>query len=422
MGNERKIVNVAAGTLTAGSTDAVNGGQLLTANQRVAAAFGGGAGLDVNGQLTAPSYTIQGTVYNDVGSAFTAVNTQLSAMGSGSNYYKANSTGPAAQATGTNALAMGSNAQGSGANAIAIGSNAQATQSGAIAMGMNAASTGANAIAIGSNALATGSVAVGNGASAANGGAAFGDFAVATGGVANVSSATAIGNSASATTANAVAVGQSAAVLATGGSAFGANAVVQAAATNSVAIGQGSVASAPNTVSVGAPGGERRISNVAPGISPTDAATVGQLSSSASACSRRSTRTIAACATAWRSQWPPAACPQYRKAARSASSATSRPTTGTGRQAWASQASCTRRAVISFKPMGRSGWVSIHRSWAPAAGSPCSGEPSGEGSIPQGASAPPEAASVPAGWRMLDLPADSSMVVSDTRAGVTFAW
>jgi len=147
---------------------------------------------------------------------------------------------------------------------------------------MNAASTGANAIAIGSNALATGSVAVGNGASAANGGAAFGDFAVATGGVANVSSATAIGNSASATTANAVAVGQSAAVLATGGSAFGANAVVQAAATNSVAIGQGSVASAPHTVSVGAPGGERRISNVAPGISPTDAATVGQLSSSAS--------------------------------------------------------------------------------------------------------------------------------------------
>jgi autotransporter adhesin len=94
VGNERKIVNVAAGTLTAGSTDAVNGGQLLTANQRVAAAFGGGAGLDVNGQLTAPSYTIQGTVYNDVGSAFTAVNTQLSAMGSGSNYYKANSTGP----------------------------------------------------------------------------------------------------------------------------------------------------------------------------------------------------------------------------------------------------------------------------------------------------------------------------------------
>jgi hypothetical protein len=34
---------------------------------------------------TAPSYTIQGTVYSDVGSAFTAVNTQLSAIGGGTN-------------------------------------------------------------------------------------------------------------------------------------------------------------------------------------------------------------------------------------------------------------------------------------------------------------------------------------------------
>ena len=97
VGNERKIVNVAAGTLTAGSTDAVNGGQLLTANQRVAAAFGGGAGLDVNGQLTAPSYTIQGTVYSDVGSAFTAVNTNSARWEAAPTYYKANSTGPAAR-------------------------------------------------------------------------------------------------------------------------------------------------------------------------------------------------------------------------------------------------------------------------------------------------------------------------------------
>ena len=221
---------MAAGTLAVGSTDAVNGGQLLTANQRVAAAFGGGAGLDVSGQLTAPSYLIQGTIYNDVGSAFSAVNTQLSAISGFSTYFKANSTGPAAQATGTNALAMGSNAQGSGANAIAIGTNSQATQSGSIAMGMNAASSGANAIAIGTNALANGSVAVGNAASATNGGAAFGDGASATGSL-------------------------------------------------SAALGPGAVASAPNTVSVGAPGAERRITNVAPGISQTDAVNVGQLQS-----------------------------------------------------------------------------------------------------------------------------------------------
>src|SRR4029077_10388728 len=40
-------------------------------------------------------------------------------------------------------------------------------------------------------------------------------------------------------------------------------------------------ANAANTVSVGAVGSERRITNVAAGINPTDAATVSQLSSTA---------------------------------------------------------------------------------------------------------------------------------------------
>jgi len=125
---------------------------------------------------------------------------------------------------------------------------------------------------------------MGNTASASNGGSAYGDFSNATCPtcVANVSSSTAIGNSASATVANSVAVGQSATVLAANGSAFGANAVVQAGATNAVALGQGSIASAPNTVSVGFAGGERRITNVAAGIAPTDAVNVSQLSGIAS--------------------------------------------------------------------------------------------------------------------------------------------
>jgi autotransporter adhesin len=116
---------------------------------------------------------------------------------------------------------------------------------------------------------------------ASNGGAAFGDFAAATGGTATVSSATAIGNSASATTPNAVAVGQSANVLATNGTAIGGGATVQSGATNSVAIGQGSVATTPNSVSFGTPGSPRVLSNVAPGVAPGDVATFGQLSSMA---------------------------------------------------------------------------------------------------------------------------------------------
>jgi autotransporter adhesin len=76
-----------------------------------------------------------------------------------------------------------------------------------------------------------------------------------------------------------VAVGQSAIVAASNGTAIGGNAVVQAGATNSVAVGQGSVASAPNTVSFGSAGNERRLTNVAAGVAPTDAVNMAQLSS-----------------------------------------------------------------------------------------------------------------------------------------------
>jgi trimeric autotransporter adhesin len=245
VGTERKIVNMANGTIAGNSTDAINGGQLFTANQRVANAFGGGAGLDANGQLTAPSYTIAGTTYNDVGSAFAAVNTQL---GSGGGlYFKANSAGPAASATGVNAAAIGSNSSATGANSIAFGTNSQATQSGAIAIGFNASSTGTNAIAIGTGATATGSVAMGAGASAANGGAAFGDGASATG---------------------------------TNSAALGPNA--SATAANSVAIGSGATNTVSNTVSFGSTGNERRLTNVAAGINQTDAVNVGQLQSTVS--------------------------------------------------------------------------------------------------------------------------------------------
>jgi autotransporter adhesin len=189
--------------------------------------------------------------------------------------------GNGALASNTNAIAQGTGAQATGVNGVAIGNGALASNTNAIAQGTGAKATGVNSIAIGTGALATGSIAMGNTASASNGGTAIGDFANATcpGCTAQVSSATAIGNSASATVSNSVAVGQSASVQAVNGSAFGANAVVQPAATNAVAIGQGSVATAPNTVSFGTPGNERRLTNIAPGILPTDAATVSQLTS-----------------------------------------------------------------------------------------------------------------------------------------------
>ncbi len=62
-----------------------------------------------------------------------------------------------------------------------------------------------------------------------------------------------------------------------GSSAVGANAV--ASAPNSVAPGAGSVASEANSVSVGSPGNERTITNVAPGVNPSDAVNMSRLNS-----------------------------------------------------------------------------------------------------------------------------------------------
>ena len=55
---KRKIVNMDAGTVAAGSTDAVNGGQLYTASNSVAAALGGGSTVNPDGSISMPTYTV----------------------------------------------------------------------------------------------------------------------------------------------------------------------------------------------------------------------------------------------------------------------------------------------------------------------------------------------------------------------------
>jgi hypothetical protein len=73
VGNERQLVNLAAGVAL---TDAVNVGQLYAASNSLVGYFGGGAGF-AGGIFTAPTYVIQGNNYANVGSAFAAVNLEL---------------------------------------------------------------------------------------------------------------------------------------------------------------------------------------------------------------------------------------------------------------------------------------------------------------------------------------------------------
>nr|WP_254616813.1 YadA-like family protein [Burkholderia metallica] len=74
----RKLAGVAAGDVSAASTDAVNGAQLHGVSDSVAAAIGGGASVNPDGSISAPSFTVGdgsgGTkVINSVGDVVTNI-------------------------------------------------------------------------------------------------------------------------------------------------------------------------------------------------------------------------------------------------------------------------------------------------------------------------------------------------------------
>jgi autotransporter adhesin len=184
-----------------------------------------------------------------------------------------------ASATGGNAIALGLNAQATNLDSLAIGLNAEATGIGGIAIGsailsQSATASGDDSVAIAANATASSNraVAIGSGSSATG----TSSLALGVGASAVQNSAIALGLNSNASNVDAVAIGTTSSANGTSSVAIGTNA--SAAAANSVAIGSGSTATAANTVSVGSAGNERRITNLAPGIASSDAATVGQLS------------------------------------------------------------------------------------------------------------------------------------------------
>ncbi|EMV3450649.1 TPA: adhesin [Escherichia coli] len=67
------ITNVANGAISAASSDAINGSQLYTTNKYIADALGGDAEVNADGTITAPTYTIANTEYNNVGDALDAL-------------------------------------------------------------------------------------------------------------------------------------------------------------------------------------------------------------------------------------------------------------------------------------------------------------------------------------------------------------
>lgn len=250
----RRIINVADGTIAEDSHDAVTGGQLYTTNQNVAdnadklAAYeksGIEAGA-ISGKTTSQNLAIgqnskiaaDGNVTHNV------------AIGNGATVEAGlDYTDPLKPQRADNVT-----------YATAVGAEAKATGNGSTVYGAGSSTSSDYSTAIGRS---------------ANAGQGAGD------------KATALGYNAQATDGDTLAAGANSKAWAAGSVALGADTTVNYGADNSVALGTGSKVSISDikdsdvngVVSVGSDGGERRIINVADGVNATDAATVGQMSS-----------------------------------------------------------------------------------------------------------------------------------------------
>ena len=327
-GAERQITNVAAGSAP---TDAVNVSQLTGAASNlgttIANNFGGGAKYDsATGQVNAPSYTVNGNTYNNIGDALGGVS---SAISTSSNKWITGSSVTlyaAPTAAGDFSTAVGSGSSSSAINSVAVGTGASATTANSVALGN--ASTTANAVATSdvtlqgntykfAGAAPVGVVSVGdvgaerqitnvaagqinaNSTDAVNGSQLYAtnqavNNIVGGGGIKYFHANSAAADS-NAVGAESVAIGPQAVSQGAGSVAVGNGA--SATSSNGVALGAGSTAdragmagqtekfsnvavgSTQGAVSVGSAGGERQITNVAGGTQATDAVNVRQLES-----------------------------------------------------------------------------------------------------------------------------------------------
>ncbi|HDD1494199.1 TPA: trimeric autotransporter adhesin SadA [Salmonella enterica subsp. enterica serovar Enteritidis] len=74
---QRQITYVAKGDINSTSTDAVTGAQIYSLSQSVADQLGGGASVNSDGTVNAPLYEVGTGIYNNVGSALSALNTSI---------------------------------------------------------------------------------------------------------------------------------------------------------------------------------------------------------------------------------------------------------------------------------------------------------------------------------------------------------
>ncbi len=152
--------NVGNGGLAAGSTDAVNGGQLGGLGTSVAAGLGGSSRYDPATNGVTASLGFGGAQYGSVQSAFDAVNGAINgAINGGINvgvdprYFRVLSTRAGGSVTGTDSVAIGPEATAAAANSVALGTGAVAVRGGTAgyaALGLGGVQTSVGEVSVGS--------------------------------------------------------------------------------------------------------------------------------------------------------------------------------------------------------------------------------------------------------------------------------
>lgn len=271
-GGKRRIYNIANGTLSVGSTDAVTGQQLFATNalvetQRQALAGHAQQLTDQDGRIADNRVELDALRADfdnfdpdlDGVVKFSADRRLVDMEGARVSGVAA---GDISSATSTDAV-NGGQLFATNARLEELAEAGELVSVGSGGPGVEAV-TGLVAVAVGDSTRAEGEGAV-----------ALGSFAVAEG-----KNSVALGRAASvaANAEDGFALGVRASVESAKGVAIGAGSSVAEGAFNSVAIGAGSVANDVLTVSFGEGALKRRLVNVARGMSESDASTIGQLS------------------------------------------------------------------------------------------------------------------------------------------------
>ncbi|WP_233889018.1 YadA-like family protein [Paraburkholderia flagellata] len=299
--------NVAAGAISASSTDAVNGSQIYGLASSTATALGGGSSVNADGSISAPQYAVGGQTFSNAGDAFSNLDGRTTANTDAiSNLQGQMADGVVYDSSAHNAVTFG----GVGATTpVALHNVAAGTISAASTDAVNGSQlyatnqqvaqntsdiadlqsnvsniSGQMANAVSYDSSAHDSITLG-GAGATTAVAlhnvATGTAATDAVNVGQMNDALAAVSQEAANAANPFVAAngdrasEGAVASGTHATAVGPNAVASGA--NSVALGAGSVADRDNSVSVGSAGNERQITNVAAGTAGTDAVNVDQL-------------------------------------------------------------------------------------------------------------------------------------------------